>query len=51
MIITLTDKEATLLCGLIEDEQNCGEYEQVWDEEQRELFDEVIWKLKNGFGT
>ena len=51
MTITLTDKEATLLCGLIEDEQNCCGYEQYWDDEQRELFDEIIWKLKNGFGT
>ena len=51
MTITLSDAEATLLCGLIADEQNCGEYYHAWTEDQRELFDEIIWKLKNGFGT
>ena len=51
MTITLSDDEATILCALIEDEQNCGGYEQYWTEDQRKLFDEIIWKLKKGFGT
>ena len=51
MIITLSDAEATILCELIEDEQNSVGYEQYWTEDQRELFDEIVWKLKNGFGT
>lgn len=51
MTITLTDEEATLLCGLIEDEQNCCGYEQYWTAEQRETFDEIVYKLKCGFGT
>lgn len=51
MTITLSDEEATILCGLIDDEQNCVGYEQYWTEDQRELFDEIVWKLKNGFGT
>ena len=51
MTITLTDEEATLLCGLIEDEQNCCGYEQYWTAEQRETFDEIVYKLKCGFGN
>lgn len=51
MTIILTDEEATLLCGLIEDEQNCCGYEQYWTVEQRETFDEIVYKLKCSFGT
>ena len=49
MNIKLTEKEATLLCDLIADEQNDVEYEHYWDDEQRELFDEIVYKLKCGF--
>ena len=51
MTIILTDKEATLLCDMIEEEQNNCEYEHYWDEEQRELFDEILYKIQCGFGT
>ena len=51
MTVTLTEKEATLLCGLIADEQNDCEYEYYWDDEQRKLFDEIVYKLKSGFET
>ena len=51
MTITLTDEEATLLCELIEDEQNSCGYEQYWTKEQREAFDEITYKLKCGVGT
>ena len=51
MIITLTDEEASLLCAMIEDEQNSGEYEQCWMKDQREMLDEILYKLKCGFGT
>ena len=49
MTITLTDREATLLCSMIEDEQNACEY--AYDKEQMELLDEIVYKLKCGFGT
>lgn len=49
MTVTLTEKEATLLCDLIADEQNNGEYEHYWDNEQRKMFDEIVYKLKSGF--
>lgn len=50
MTIVLSDKEATLLVSLIEDEQNCCGYEQYWMEDDRRLFDEIIYKLKSGTG-
>ena len=46
MTVTLTDKEVTLIIALIEDEQNCCGYEQYWMEEDRKLFDEIVYKLK-----
>ena len=47
MTVTLTDKEVTLIIALIEDEQNCCGYEQYWMEEDRKLFDEIVYKLKS----
>lgn len=49
MMVSLTDEEATLICALIEDEQNCCGYEQYWDRGQRKLFDDIIFKIKCGF--
>ena len=46
MTITLSDKEATLLCGLIEDEQHNCEYEHYWMKEEREMFADILNKLK-----
>ena len=45
MTIILSEKEVTLLCGLINDEQNSSEYVHCWDNEQRKLFDDIMHKL------
>ena len=47
MDVMFTEKEASLIVALIEDEQNCCGYEQYWMEEDRKLFDEIIYKLKS----
>lgn len=49
MMVSLTDEEATLICALIEDEQNCCGYEQYWDWDQRKHFDDIIFKIKCRF--
>ena len=36
---------------LFEEEQNNCEYDHYWDEEQRELFTEILYKIQCGFGT
>ena len=51
MTITLSDKEATLLCRMIEAEQNDHEYEHYWMKEEREMFDKILYKLKCGFAV
>lgn len=50
MNVELTDKEATLIISLIEDEQNCVGYEQYWMEDDRILFDEIVYKLRSAIG-
>lgn len=44
--IELTKDEACGLCDLLEDEQNSGSYEQYWSKDQREVLDEVLYKVK-----
>jgi len=49
MTINLTNEEAELICDLITEEQMDSEYEHYWDKNQRALFDEIVYKIKEGF--
>lgn len=48
VVVNLTEDEAGMLCDLIEDEQGSNEYEHYWNEEQKKVFDEVLYKVKCG---